>query len=171
MQTWYECRIRYQKIDEDGRERKVSEVYLFEAVSYTDAEARVFNFMSQITREEFTIMNIKKANYAEIFPYDEGDKWIKAKINIVTIDEEKGKEKIISNYYLTLADDIKESINRLEESLDYLLVPFVISQVGISNIMDILPIDENEIPSNLRPISEVDNQTAEDRDNSDENNE
>ncbi|MFV0484572.1 MAG: DUF4494 domain-containing protein [Bacteroidales bacterium] len=153
MQTWYECKIRYQKIDEDGRERKVSELYLFEAVSYTDAEARVFNFMGQITREEFTILNIKKANYAEIFPYDSGDKWIKAKINIITIDEEKSKEKIISNYYLTLADDIKESINRLEESLEYLLVPFVISQVGISNIMDILPIDENEIPANLKPIS------------------
>ncbi|MFV0345734.1 MAG: DUF4494 domain-containing protein [Bacteroidales bacterium] len=158
MQTWYECKIRYQKMDEDGRERKVSELYLFEAVSYTDAEARVFNFMGQITREEFTIMNIKKANYAEIFTYDDGDKWIKAKINIVTIDEEKGKEKIVSNYYLTLADDIKESINRLEESLDYLLVPFVISQVAVSNIMDILPIDENEIPANLKPISETEDE-------------
>ena len=62
MQTWFEVKVKYVKVDQDGRERKVSEVYLIDAVSFTDAEARTIEQMQQIIRGEFHIDNIKKSN-------------------------------------------------------------------------------------------------------------
>ena len=104
MQTWFECKVKYVKIDDDGRERKVSEVYLVDAVTFTDAETRIIQQLQTMVRGEFVVDNIKKSNIVEIFPYEEGEWWYKAKIAIVTIDENAGKEKKINNYFLVAAD-------------------------------------------------------------------
>ena len=69
MQTWFECKVKYVKIDDDGRERKVSEVYLVDAVSFTDAETRIIQQMETMVRGEFMVDNIKKSNIVEIYPH------------------------------------------------------------------------------------------------------
>ncbi len=159
MQTWFECKVKYVKVDDDGRERKVSEVYLVDAVTFTDAETRIIQQMQTMVRGEFIVDNIKKSNIVEIFPHENGEWWFKAKIGIVTIDENAGKEKKINNYFLVAADDIKEALHRLEEGLSYVLVPYQTTSLAVSTIVDVFPYFEDNvnkpIPSNLKPLKEV----------------
>jgi len=159
MQTWFECKVKYVKIDDDGRERKVSEVYLVDAVTFTDAETRIIQQMGTMVRGEFIVDNIKKSNIVEIYPHDDGEWWFKARIGIVTIDEKAGKEKKINNYFLVAADDIKQALQRLEEGLSYILVPYQTNSLAVCNIVDVFPYFEDvvdkKIPSNLKPLSQV----------------
>jgi hypothetical protein len=159
MQTWFECKVKYVKIDDDGRERKVSESYLVDAVTFTDAETRIIQQMQTMVRGEFTVDNIKKSNIVEIYPHENGEWWYKAKIGIVTIDENAGKEKKINNYFLVAADDIKQALQRLEEGLSYILVPYQTTSLAISTIVDVFPYFEDKVnqpvPSNLKPLKEV----------------
>ncbi len=159
MQTWFECKVKYVKVDDDGRERKVSEVYLVDAITFTDAETRIIQQLQTMVRGEFTVDNIKKSNIIEIFPHENGEWWYKAKIAIVTIDDKAGKEKKINNYFLVAADDIKEALQRLEDGLSYILVPYQATSLAVCNIVDVFPYFENSvnqpIPSNLKPLKEV----------------
>lgn len=159
MQTWFECKVKYVKVDDDGRERKVSEVYLVDAVTFTDAETRIIQQLQTMVRGEFTVDNIKKSNIIEIFPHEVGEWWFKAKIGIVTIDDKAGKEKKINNYFLVAADDIKQALQRLEEGLSYILVPYQTTSLAVCNIIDVFPFFGNNasesIPSNLKPLGQV----------------
>ena len=140
MQTWFECKVKYNKVSESGREQMVTENFLLDAVSFTDAETRMIRQMQQMAKGgEFAVTDIKKSRIAEVFPYDTGEWWFKATINLVTVDEEAGKEKKMRTYYLVMADDIKEALERLYESLSYLVIPYVISALSVSTIVDVFP--------------------------------
>ncbi len=154
MQTWFECKVKYNKVDENGRERLVNESYLLDAVSFTDAEARIIRQLQAMVRGEFTVTDIKKSKISEVFPFENGEWWYRATINLVTVDEEAGKEKKLRTFYLIMADDIQEALTRLEESLSFLVVPYVVTSINVSNIVDVFPYAPAEavIPPHLRPL-------------------
>jgi len=140
MQTWFESKVKYNKVSESGNEQMVTENFLLDAVSYTDAETRIIRQMQQMVKGgEFQIVDIKKSKIAEVFPFEAGEWWYKATINLVTVDEDAGKEKKIRAYYLVMADDIQESLDRLDESLSYLVIPYIISSIAVSTIVDVFP--------------------------------
>lgn len=139
MQTWYEVKAVYVKIDDDGREVKAAESYLLDAVSFTDAEARITEQLRTMIRGEFVIDKISKSRIVEIFPHEDGEFWWKGKISIMTIDEKAGKEKVINNFFLVAADDLKQALQRLEEGLSYILVPYQITSLQLSPIVDVFP--------------------------------
>lgn len=162
MQTWFECKAKYVKVDEEGRERKVSEVYLLDAVSCTEAEARLTAELMKMVRGELSIGKVAESNIVEIFPHESGEWWWKAKISIVTIDEKAGKEKKINNYFLIAADDIKEAQKRLEEGLSYVLVPYQVTSLSISPIVDVFPYFDGSLPSKrIEVISSYDDEITE----------
>ncbi len=155
MQTWFESKVKYMKVSGSGNEQLVTENFLLDAVSYTDAETRIIRKMQEIVKGgEFTIVDIKKSRIAEVFPFETGEWWFKATINLVTIDEEAGKEKKLRTYYLIMADDIKEALERLEESLSYLVIPYVTTAMAVSTIIDVFPYEpaESAIPKGYVPV-------------------
>lgn len=79
MHTWFECKIRYEKTMENGMNKKVTEPYLVDALSFTEAEARILEEMTPFISGEFTVSDIKRANYSELFPCEEeaADRWFK----------------------------------------------------------------------------------------------
>ena len=95
MHTWFECKIRYEKVMENGMQKKVTEPYLVDALSFTEAEARIIEEMTPFISGEFTVSDIKRANYSELFPSDEesADRWFKCKLIFITLDEKSGAEK------------------------------------------------------------------------------
>jgi len=139
MQTWFECKAKYQKIDTNGRERNVTESFLLDAVSFTEAEARIIEELRTMVRGEFAVTDIKKSKISEVFPFEVGEFWYRVTINLVTIDEEVGKEKKLRTFYLIQADDVQHALERMEESLSFLVVPYVISSIAVSNIVDVFP--------------------------------
>lgn len=169
MQNWFEVKTKFIKIDDDGCERKATEIYLVDAVSVTNAEARTIKELSQIVRGEMQVVKASSSNIVEIFPNETGEWWWKAKISIVTIDEKAGKERKINNYFLVAADDAKQALQRLEEGLAYILVPYQITSISISQIIDVFPYFGEQgaaIPANLKPI--VKNEELEEVYNSDD---
>jgi len=159
MNTWFECKVKYQKIDESGREKNVREVFLVDAVSFTDSEARVHKNLEECISGEFSVTNISRSKLVDIFPFDDGDKWYKSKIEFISVDESSGKEKKTSNIILILANDLQEAVKRTDESLTTMIVPYDIKSVVESPIVDVFPYfqeEENndEIPENLRPVNE-----------------
>ncbi len=159
MNTWFECKVKYEKIDEQtGKQKKVNLPYLIDAVSYTEAESRIHTEMEQYVSGEFSVPSIKKANYTDLFFYEDGDKWYKCKVVFVSIDEEAGKEKKVANQMLVLASDLKEAYERIHESMSGMTVDYDITAIIESNIADVFPYFKDEvnepIPDNLKPLAE-----------------
>lgn len=156
MQTWFECKVKYTKVTESGKEQTLTENFLLDAVSFTDAETRITRQMQEMVKGEFSVTDIKKSRIGEVFPYDTGEWWFKATINLVTVDEEAGKEKKLRTYYLVMADDIKQALERLDESLSYLVIPYVVSALAVSTIVDVFPYNPSEsvVPDGYTPVTD-----------------
>ncbi len=141
---WFEVKAKYMKVSESGKERMVTEVFLFDAVSFTDAETLAIKRFQEIVKGgEFAINNINKSRISEVVASDDGEFYFEAKINLVTVDEEAGKEKKINSYYLVLADNIDEAKKKLDEELNYLVIPYTVVQLKQSSICDVFPYSEN----------------------------
>ncbi|WP_289054595.1 DUF4494 domain-containing protein [Carboxylicivirga marina] len=161
MQNLFECKVKYEKIDEQsGKEKKVSETYLIDAVSFTEAESRIYKEMESMIRGEFIVTNIRKANYTEIFENEEGDIWYKSKISFASVDEKSGKEKKVSNQILVLASDMKDAFEKIHQGMGGMTVDFDINAISESPILDFFPYFKGEevneeIPAHLKPIANV----------------
>jgi hypothetical protein len=158
--NWFECKVKFVKIDEvSGKEKKVSESYLVDAVSFTEAEARIHKELEQMISGDFNVTNISKSNVTELYPNENGDRWFKAKVSFVDVDEASGKEKKATQYMLTQANNVKQAYEFLEECLSTMIVPYEIPAISESPLMDVFPYfsdDVNEeIPANLKPIAEM----------------
>jgi len=145
-QIWFECKVRFTKVDQNGGEKLVSESYMIDAVTFTDAEARITMQMRERIKGEFSVEDIKKSKLSEVFEFDNGEWWFKAAIHLVTVDEEAGKEKKIKAYYLLNAGDMKEALQRLEDSLAFLVIPYVVTSLSVSQIADVFPYEVFNVP-------------------------
>ena len=144
--NWFEVKVKYTKVDEDGRQRKVSKLYLLDAVSFTEAESRIIEGLREIIQGDFYIEAIKKSNITELVESKDGndDKWFKAKVAIIDADSISGKEKRSNQYFLVAGSDVDKSLENLQKALSTYVVPFEIVQVGDSNIMDVFPYFEDK---------------------------
>lgn len=143
--NWFEVKVKYTKVDENGRQRKVSELYLLDAVSFTEAESRIIEELREMIQGDFCIEAIKKSNITELVDSNDAndDKWFKAKVAIIDCDSISGKEKRSNQYFLVAGSDVDKSLENLQKALSTYVVPFEIVQVGDSNIMDVFPYFED----------------------------
>lgn len=136
---WYECKVKYRKTHETGEKKISTDTYLLDAVSFTEAEARLNEEMKTLTEEEFRIMNIKVANFSEVHPFDNSDRWFKVKVSLVTIDERSGKEKKSNTYLLVQANDVKEAYENTTKAMEETMGDYAIPAINESPILDVFP--------------------------------
>lgn len=139
--NWFEGKVKFIRIGEDGRERKVAEVYLLDAMSYTEAESRIVREMEGITSGEFWITGLKKSNVTEVVESTDvnDDRWYKAKVAIVDADEVSGREKRSFLYYLVAASDAGRALENLNKALEAFVVPWDVVSVSDSQVSDVFP--------------------------------
>lgn len=137
--NWFECKIRYEKIMEDGLQKKVTEVYTVDALSFSEAEERITEEMSAYISGEFEVADIKKAAYKEIFFSEEemADKWYKTKLQFITIDEKTEKEKRSAVSYLVQAGSLHGAVKNIEEVMGGTMIDYVIASVAETSLMDV----------------------------------
>ena len=137
--NWFEGKVKYIRIGEDGRERKVAEVYLLDAMSYTEAESRIIREMEGITSGEFWITGLKKSNVTEVVYTTDvnDDRWYKAKVAIVDADEVSGREKRSFLYYLVAASDASRALENLNKALETFVEPWEVVGVSDSQVADV----------------------------------
>ena len=146
MHTWFECKIRYEKTMENGMNKKVTEPYLVDALSFTEAEARIIEEMTPFISGEFTVSDIKRANYSELFPSEEdtADRWFKCKLFFITLDEKSGAEKKTSTQVLVQAADLRDAVKKLDEGMKGTMADYKIASVAETAIMDVYPYSAEE---------------------------
>ncbi|WP_271393624.1 DUF4494 domain-containing protein [Aequorivita sinensis] len=137
--TWYECKVKYKKTHETGEQKVTTDTYLLDAVSYTEAEARITEEMKTFTEEDFRIMNIKVANFSEVHPFENSDRWFKSKVSLVALDEESGKEKKTNIYLLVQANDVKEAFDNTTKAMEQTMGDYNIPSITESPIVDVFP--------------------------------
>lgn len=139
--NWFEAKVKYVKVGEDGRERKVSEMYLLDAMSYTEAESRIVSEMEMIVKGDYNIASLKKSNISEVVTSEDetDDRWYKAKIAIIDADEVSGKEKSSYQYYLVAAADTNRALENIERALATFVVPYEVAGINDTKFMDVFP--------------------------------
>ncbi|MBO5612690.1 MAG: DUF4494 domain-containing protein [Prevotella sp.] len=136
---WFETKVRYEKQMEDGLQKKVTEQYVVDALSFTEAEASITEEISSYISGEFDIADIKKASYGEVFfsENDNEDRFFKAKLQFITIDENTEKEKRSNVYYLVQASTFQQAVNHIEEVMGGTMIDYVIASLAETQVMDV----------------------------------
>ena len=139
MHTFFEVRVRYEKVMETGTNKQVTEPYLIDALSFTEAEARIIEEMKPFISGEFKVKAVKQANYSELFFSNDknADIWYKAKLAFVTLDEKSGAEKKTYTNILIQALDLRNAIKRLDEGMKGTMADYKIMSISETKIMDV----------------------------------
>ncbi len=145
MNSWFKVKVKYTKQLESGSFKRVSEPYLLSATTFTDAEARIYEELGTFIRGEFTVMGISREEIQDIFQYDDAETWFMCKVSYDNIDEDTDKKKTLTQKFLVSAKTVKESYERIEESLATLMVDFQITSIIASPIVEIFPYKEEEV--------------------------
>jgi hypothetical protein len=137
MHNWFECKIKYEKTAEEGKIVRVSEAYLVDALTFSEAEERINKEMEPFISGEFSVSTIRKARINEMFFNENGDKWYRCKVFFITLDEEKGVEKKIATTMMVQANDIKEAWDGLHEGMKGSMADYSVAAITETNIMDV----------------------------------
>lgn len=155
MHNWFECKVSYVKTMENGLQKKVSEPYLVDAMSFTEAEARIIEEIQPYISGEFTVADIKRARYSELFFNEKGDKFYKFKVCFITLDEKSGAEKKTASQMLAQATTVEDAIVILNEGMKGTMADYVIASVSETMLVDVFPFDASSIPSGNKSDEEL----------------
>lgn len=144
MNNWIEAKVKYVKQLEDGRLKRVTERYLFDAVSFTDAEARAYELIGERVQGEFLVTHVTKKNFEDIFAYEDSEDWYKCKVVYQSIDNDEGKEKTIKVNMLVTAKDVKQAFERIKESLSDMNIGFEVPKIELTSIVEVIPYETEE---------------------------
>lgn len=137
MYNWFEVKASYEKTMENGLQKKVTEPYLVDALSHAEAEARAIEELKPYISGEFTIATVRRMKLTETFFTDHGDKFYKAKVMFVTLDEKSGAEKKTAVQMLAQASDLKEALAVIEEGMNGTMADYEIVGLNETAIMDV----------------------------------
>ncbi len=136
--SFFEVGVRYDKTMEDGQQKKVTERYVIDALSFTEAEERIANEMSHYISGEYEIKSEVPAAYGEIFLTDnpKADKYYKVKVAFISVDEKNGKEKRSVNTYLVQGSSVKNALDNTNEVFKGTVIDYVITAINETKILD-----------------------------------
>ena len=139
VSKFFEVKIQYQKILEDGKEKKVTEQYVVEALSFTEAESRIVEEMTHYISGEFDVVSEKIAPFNEIFLSDrtDDDKWFISKVGFITLDEKTAKEKKQTFRYLVQAATSEKAMDYTKEMLSHGMSDYSIDAVQDTATLDV----------------------------------
>ena len=143
MNNWFTVKVKYTKQMDNGALKRVSEPYLLAAMTFTDAEARIYEELGAVIKGEFNVVGIARTELHDIFAYDDADVWYKCKVKYENFDADSEKSKMVTQNFLVSASSVREAFDRMKESLSTLQVDFEIPAITVSPIVEIFPYAED----------------------------
>lgn len=137
--NWFECTVSHEKTMENGTQKKVREKFLIDSLSFTEAEARIIEELRPYIAGEFTIADIKRAKLSELFFNENGDRYFKAKVCFITLDEKSGTEKTTIANMLAQACDLREALQVVNKGMEGTMADYYISSLSATSLMDVFP--------------------------------
>ena len=138
--TWFECKIKYEKVMEDGLQKQVVEQYVVDALSFAEAEQRIIEEMSQYISGEFEVTDVKKAAYKEVFFDDvdpQADRFYKVKLDFITIDEKTEKEKRSRMTYLVQAISLNHAMRNVDDVMGGTMIDYDAASISDTKLVDV----------------------------------
>lgn len=168
MISWFTVKLKYTKQLDNGTLKRVIEPYLVAAMTFTDAEARIYEEMGNAIRGEFTVSGISRTEVHDIFSIDGSNVWFKCRVSYESADDEGGKAKKINQYFLTEGTNVKDACENLIENLSDLMVDYKISSVAESPIIEIfppnqaadVPVESKKTEATMVPSADFDSEVA-----------
>lgn len=139
MALWFECKVRYDKMQENGMVKKVNEPYLVDALTFTEAESRIVEEMKPFISGEYSISSEKKTKISEIFFNEGGDRYYQVKVNFILLDENSGVEKKTSTLILVQAADFDSALSNFKEGMKGTMADYEIASITETMLMDVFP--------------------------------
>lgn len=138
MALYFECRARYNKVMENGLVKKVTEAYLVDALTHSEAEARFIEEVTPYISGEFEVSVVKKTKIAEIFnPHS--DKFYLVKVGFITLDEKTGQKKRSISQILVGANDFDEALQIFKDGMKGSVVDYEIVSLSETQILEVFP--------------------------------
>lgn len=137
MAQWIECRAKYDKMQENGSIKKVVEPYLVDALTCTEAEARVTEELSSYISGDFSVSNVGKTKISEVFWDASGDRFYKVKVNFITINEKTASEERTATYILVQASNFKEAYDNFIDGMKGTMADYEIEAITETKIVDV----------------------------------
>lgn len=137
MANWFECKVAYRKIMENGIEKKVNDTFLVDALTFTEAEARIIEEITPFISGEFSVSAVKRTKIAEIFWDDSADKWYLTKVAFITIDEKTAQEKKSNSLILVAASDFKGALEHFLDEMKSTMADYEIVSIAETPILDV----------------------------------
>lgn len=147
MNYWFECKVSYERQADSMGMKKVSESYLVDALSFTEAEKRIIKEIRPfVSVGELEVVNIRRARIAELFLNDEAedDRYFRAKVNFITVDEKSGSEKKTSATMIVKSDSLPNAVTELKAQLDSQMDSYEIAAVTDTQILDVFQYEAPE---------------------------
>lgn len=144
MASWFECKIRYDKTQDNGSIKKVTEPYLVDALSFTEAEARIIEEQTPFISGEVNVTAVKRTKISEIFWDDSADKWYLVKVAFITIDEKSAVEKKTTSLILVAGSDFKGAYDNFMEGMKGTMADFEIVSITETPLMDVYKVKVKE---------------------------
>lgn len=137
MANWFECKVRHDKVQDNGSVRNVNEPFLVDALSFTEAEARIIEERTPFISGDFSVSAVKRTKISEIF-YDEGgDRWYLVKVAFMTIDEKSGVEKKTNTFILVQATDFRNAVENFTKGMADTMADYEIVSIAETPLMDV----------------------------------
>jgi hypothetical protein len=145
MNSWFECRVNYDKAGDEGLATRVTESYLVDAVNFTEAEKRITQEIEPFVTGDFMVASIRKVIIRELFDSQEetDDCWWKAKVMLTVIDEEKDVEKLIATVVYVKAADINRAIEHIDNQMQSSVYQYRVTNITETPIMDVYYYEAN----------------------------
>ena len=142
MALWFECKVKFDKIQENGSVKKANDAYLVDALSFTEAEARIIEMITPYMSGEFTISAVKKTKISEIFWDESGDRYYMVKVMFITLDEKTAVEKKSASLILVQASDFAGALENFLKGMKGSAADYEIASITETPLMDVFPINE-----------------------------
>ncbi|MBO7608949.1 MAG: DUF4494 domain-containing protein [Muribaculaceae bacterium] len=137
MMNWFECKVKFDKMMDDGIQKTVTEAYLVDALSFTEAEARITEEMQPYISGDFSVSAVRRVNLSDIFYKEGGDRWYKVKTNFITIDEKTAVEKRTASFQMVQACDFSQALSVFMDGMKGTLADFEIASITETMLMDV----------------------------------
>ncbi|GFI05449.1 hypothetical protein IMSAGC006_00168 [Muribaculaceae bacterium] len=150
MANWFECKVTYHKIVENGLQKKVTDTFMVDALSFTEAEARVTEEVTPFVSGDFSVASVKRTKIGEIFRDDSADKWYLVKVAFITIDEKTAAEKRAVSLILVAGSNFKDAYDNFMDGMKGTLADFEIVSIAETPVLDVYnaKLDAGSQPAN-----------------------
>jgi hypothetical protein len=167
--NWYNCRVKYQSLDESGQEIKASDDYMLDAYNYTEAETSIHKLMNERLRGSFEVLQITKTNFTDAIGEEDSEKWFRVKIANMITDDQTGKEKQATQYIAIAADDIKQAFDLTRDYMGNRGQSYLVPSISFIKVKEVFFMEkggENDHVSHIREFlaggaADVDPETGE----------